>query len=137
MLVEDCRFYPLGCLGCSEYTPYFLGGFFLILLFFYAAASGQHSHPVNQPALTSKSSRSAKQASPFPPWRFTIPFVFKLLEVLENVNCSQDPHSQVKLYLVILSLALTVLAEASVKKNAGINLESVMCSTSNTSLITS
>jgi hypothetical protein len=35
---------------------------------------------------------------------------------LEILNYSQDPHSQVKHYLVILSLVLTVLAGVEVKK---------------------
>lgn len=58
------------------------------------------------------------------------------MEVLETLNCSQEPHSQVKHYLVILSLVLTVLAEVEVKKNAGMNQETVICSSSLTSLIT-
>lgn len=59
-----------------------------------------------------------------------------LVQVLEILNCSQDPHSQVKHYLVILSLVLTVLAGVEVKKNAGMNLETVICFSSITSLIT-
>lgn len=58
------------------------------------------------------------------------------MKVLEILNCSQDPYLQVKHYLVILSLVLTVLAEVEVKKNAGMNLEIVICSSSITSLIT-
>lgn len=50
-------------------------------------------------------------------------------------NFKLQSHSQVKHYLVILSLVLTVLAEVEVKKNAGMNQETVICSSSFTSLI--
>lgn len=63
-----------------RYNPFLFGkillnisGYFFL---FNVAASGPHGHSVNQPALTSQSSKSAKQTSLFHPQRFTIPFVF-------------------------------------------------------------